>query len=330
MKRTAIFFIFLLMTVTVLVLGVSCSTSTPNAAFVAPVQTVSGSNPTWTFTPTYTATPSPTSTPVFPVSGFNSPYGLAIDSTGKEYVGDNTNNGTVWQYIGGVPNSSWPNGRIKTDGLSYTSPKAIAADSLNNIYVVGNGIAEVSKYDNSGNLQAQYMPTGLSTNHQGVACAVTNLYVSDSGNKQIFSLNLPQGTLNTTFNALNTPGTLSTSYIPYGLAANSSGTTIFVVGSDSSIHIYTSAGGAVTTITGFSSPYAVALDSTNNLYVSDTGNHQVEEFTVGNYLQAPYLIFGVGTLQAPEGIAIDSSNNVYVVDSTNNIFYEFSPTGSQL
>ncbi len=317
-----IVFLFLVLNAVALVLAVSCSNQTPNSAFVAPVQTVAASNPTWSATPTFTFTPSPTATPVYPVSGFNAPYALAIDSMGRQYVGD-TGNNSIKQYISGIQ-SSWPAGKPKSTALTYTSPKALTTDSSGNIYVVGNGSAQVTRFDSNGNLAAQYN-LSTSTNLQGLACYGTNLYVSDAGNKKIVALTLPSGTSNATFNG----GTVSTAAYgtPYGLAVNSAGTTVYVAASDNCIHIYTSAGvpASPASIYGFNAPYAVALDSANDLFVSDTGNKQVEEFTVGNYFNAPALIFGQGTLSTPEGVATDPSGNVYVVDSTNNQFYQFVP-----
>lgn len=316
--------LFLMINAAALVLAVSCSNQTPNSAFVAPVQTISASNPTWSPTPTYTFTPSPTATPAFPVSGFNAPYGLAIDSVGRQYVGDTSNN-SIKQYINGIQ-SSWPAGKAKSTALTYTSPKALTTDSSGNIYVVGNGVAEVSKYDSNGNLITQYTPASMSTTLQGLACSGTNLYISDAGNKQIVAITLPLGTVNAGFNSGTALSTASYG-TPYGLAVDSHGN-IYVAASDNCIHIYTSAGVANSpaSIYGFNAPYAVAFDSNNDLFVSDTGNKQVEEIAAtNNYQNSPINIFGQGSLSAPEGVATDPAGNVYVVDSVNNLFYQYMP-----
>ncbi len=150
----------------------------------------------------------------------------------------------------------------------------------------------------------------------------TVLYVSDSGNSRIVSLSLPAGGLNTAFNGT---GILPlSSIIPYGLAVDSTGR-LLVAGSDGNVRVYTSAGSVAATIQGFNTPYAVALDVNNNLYVSDTGNHQIEEFgfVSGGYTSSPVNIIGLGTLVNPEGIALDSSANVYVVDSGNGELLQF-------
>ncbi len=320
MKRFVIASLFIGLSLTALVIGISCSSQTPNAALTAPVQTISAINPTYTSTCTNTPTQTATPTPQFPVTGFNGPYALAIDSKNNIYVGD-TGNNLVKQYVNGFV-SAWPSGKSKSAaGLSYTSPKAIAADSLGNIYVVGSG-SVVSKYDANGNLVTTYAAS-MSSNLSGVAVnsASTTLYVSDTGNSQIVSIALPAGGLNGGF---GTSGKLTTAYVPYGLAVDTTGR-LYAAGTDNNVHIYTSAGANASpaTVPGFNQPYAVALDASNNLFVSDTSNGQIEEFNVGGLTGSPSNIIGKGTLSIPEGIALDSSANVYVVDSGNGSLYQF-------
>jgi len=324
MKRILIVFLFTGMGLNVLLLGISCSNQTPNTAFIAPAQTVAANNPAWTPTPTFTFTPTFTITPTpipYPISGFNAPYALAIDSKNNIYVGD-TNNSLIKQYVNGFLNTAWPSGKAKSsNGLSYTSPKAIAVDYAGYLYVVGSGNNVVSKFDPNGNFLVQYTTTLLAMNGPlGVAVnsTATTLYVSDSGNNRIMAFSLPGGA-SSVFESL--------SYVPEGLAVGSNGD-LYVAGSgsiSSNVYIYTLSSPATvpTIIPGFNSPYAVALDSHNDLFVSDKDNKQIEEFTVGNYFNVPASIIGLGMLVSPEGIALDSSANVYVVDSGNSELFQF-------
>ncbi len=98
--------------------------------------------------------------------------------------------------------------------------------------------------------------------------------------------------------------------------------------------------GAAAINSNLSSPYGVAVDSNNNLYIADTVNSLVEKVTptgiitiiAGGGAIAPSLstaqhdaFIPIGgaqlgtfyTLSSPYGVAVDASGNVYIADTTN-------------
>lgn len=77
-------------------------------------------------------------------------------------------------------------------------------------------------------------------------------------------------------------------------------------------------------------PEAIALDTTGNVYVADTGNNRVETFTsTGTYETAwGGAGSGNGQFNQPHGIAVDSSADVYVADTANNRIQKFTATGA--
>jgi phospholipase C len=74
-------------------------------------------------------------------------------------------------------------------------------------------------------------------------------------------------------------------------------------------------------------PYGVAVDSSGNVWASDTGHNAIAEFTASGRLIKE---IGRGRLDHPEGIAIDSSGDIWAAVTGSNSVAEFSPSGTLL
>ncbi len=74
------------------------------------------------------------------------------------------------------------------------------------------------------------------------------------------------------------------------------------------------------------SPAGIAMDSSGDLWVADTANHRIQEFSsTGSYLaQFGSEGTGNGQFKEPDGIAIDAKNNIWVSDQANNNVQEFN------
>jgi YD repeat-containing protein len=79
-------------------------------------------------------------------------------------------------------------------------------------------------------------------------------------------------------------------------------------------------------------PVDIAAVSGTFLYVTDTGNSRIQEYSaVGEYLrQFGTAGTGNGQLKEPHGVALDSSSHVWVVDTGNNRVQELSFTGEYM
>lgn len=97
--------------------------------------------------------------------------------------------------------------------------------------------------------------------------------------------------------------------------------------------IRTIGGTAAGTANGeFSGPCGITVDSSGNVWVADTWNSRIQEFSAtGQFLQTVGT-FGSGNGQVvrPYGITMDVSGSVWVADTWNHRIQEFSSSGAWL
>src|ERR1700722_8253284 len=96
-----------------------------------------------------------------------------------------------------------------------------------------------------------------------------------------------------------------------------------------------SANGA-TNLAQFQNPGGVAMDSSGNIFVADTGNDIIRKITpngtVSTFAGSPGIVGSVdgnsALFNAPQSVAVDSSGNVYVTDTGNFTIRKIISTGT--
>jgi len=243
----------------------------------------------------------------------NAPAGLAIDSTGALYIADSGNNQVRKVY----------NGVIIT--VFHTpAPTGVAVDSTGMLYVAA----------------PSYFGTVVQA-ISGVASA-RDLTVDSSGDiyttSGAFVLEIPSGGSVTTiagsgaspnFAGDGGPATSAELNSPAGIAVDSSGNWYIADTANNRIRMVNAAG-TISTIAGtgtagssgdngpataaqLNRPQGIAIDSSNNLYVADTGNNEVREIT-----PAGTITTIASQLNNPLSVAVDGQGSVYIADAGNN------------
>ena len=195
-------------------------------------------------------------------------------------------------------------------------PSAIVFDATGNLYFAETGNHIIRKVDSVGNItiiagtgtQGFSGDLGPATSAaldspQGLALdTASNLYIADTHNQRIRKLNLTTGVITT-------------------IAGSTSGFS----------------GDGVSALSAqLSLPTALALDSSGNLYIADTGNHRIRKLNLTTTIIT--TIAGSGTqgysgdtgpatsaaIDSPTGIALDASSNLYLADTHNHRIREIN------
>jgi trimeric autotransporter adhesin len=239
------------------------------------------------------------------------PEGLAVDAAGNlfasDYVvitdsqGDNFYAGRILKITSSGSTETFADGQGDKHGLQ--SPRGIALAASGALYVADNAAGGVWKISSSG---VMLIAGDESTQLVGVAVDSSgNVYFSDTSQSRIVKVS-PQGDL-----------------------AN-------VVG-DGTRGSYWGDGGPATEA-GLNLPLGVAVDTSENVYIADTGNSRVRKVSPDGVITT---IAGTGTsgysgdggpateaqLRGPASLAVDASGSLYIADYLDHRIRKVSPDG---
>jgi sugar lactone lactonase YvrE len=238
-------------------------------------------------------------------ASFNGPWGVAVDSSGNVYVGDWGNE---------IIREITPGGLVSTfandSSLEFDQPMGVAVDSSGNVYVADEGYFEILELTPGGvlsNFAGQYLVSGAANGPGNIASfwapygvavdASGNIYVADEANNLIRKIT--PGWVVSTFAGsgscgfANGSGTSASFCGPMGVAVDTAGN-VYVADNYFSLIREITPGGLVTTLAGtksigstngngtcasFKYPTAVAVDSSGNVYVADTGNSMIRKIS---------------------------------------------------
>ncbi|OJJ19190.1 hypothetical protein BKI52_20475 [marine bacterium AO1-C] len=252
------------------------------------------------------------------------PYRMALDPQGDIYFTDDH-----YTYVGKVEASTgflirvagngssgytsgyWGDGGLATSA-GLASPRGITRDAVGNLYIADMSNHRVRKIDANTGIITTIAGTGTSgfsgdggsatsaqlKNPAGLVLDATgNLFITDAGNSRIRKIDANTGIITT----IAGDGT-------FGFAGD----------------------GGLATAAKFNGLNGIALDASDNLYLTDAFNYRIRKINLTTGVITTVAGDGVrrfggdggpataASFNVPEGLVIDNSGNLYIADQYNN------------
>ncbi|WP_400190935.1 IPT/TIG domain-containing protein [Hymenobacter sp. B81] len=201
---------------------------------------------------------------------FNAPFGMAVDGSGNLFI---------------------------TDAINHRIRKVSGATGIITT-VAGNGSAGFSGDGMAATSARLNLPQGVAVDGSG------NLFIADGGNRCIRKVSAATGVITTVagtggtggFSGDGGPATSARLGSSYGVAVDGSGNLFIADRNNNRIRRVSAATGIITTVAGtgtagfggdggpatsaqFNDPRGVAVHSSGNLFITDTGNNRIRQLT---------------------------------------------------
>ena len=245
----------------------------------------------------------------------NDPSYVAVDSSGDLFIADfgnsvirevNPSTGVITTVAGnGTPGYSGDG--YQATAAELNSPQGIALDSAGDLFIADTGNQRIREVN---------FLTGVITTVAGFG---GGLYGGDGGPATAARLCRPAGI------ALDSAGDLfiaDTGNSVIREVDHATGVITTVAGNRINMWSYSGDGGPATDA-GLNQPMGIAVDSTGDLFIADTGNSVIREV---NPATGVITTVTDAFVSNPRGLAVDAAGDLFIADTGNNRVREVAST----
>jgi hypothetical protein len=270
--------------------------------------------------------------------------GIAVAAHGDVYVGDAGRNriqelnsdGRLVRVLDGRSAGHGGFDFIKP-GESASDAQGIApvrVDAGGNVYVADTGHYLIEKFAPSGRFVGSWGGNGFKPGQFGDG-RIVGLALDDHGH--VFATDDLAGDY--TVQEYSSNGSFMSRFGPkdnqpgqptggVGAAAAGPGGELFLTDDHLNAIIRYSPGGKLDGDFGsdvLSGPEGVTIDRSGHLFVANTGNGSIDEFTPGGHLVATYAGSGTSAFKDPTAVAVDDKGALYVYDQDRSALLKLEP-----
>ncbi len=261
--------------------------------------------------------------------GVKAPHGIAIAPSGNVYLAD-SGGGCIIEYnANGEYKLKF--GKEGSGEGQFKEPDGVAVSPNGNVYVADTGNNRVQEFTEKGVYVGKFGKEGVGAGQfkgpAGIAVGSgEEVYVADTANNRIERWGGSSSGLNLVHTTVYDPMTgkvLETRSPAAGTAKEE----------EAALYTFKTAfGNEGEESHRLHEPGGVAVAPSGTVYVADTKDSRVEEFSSsGEYLlQFGKEGSGNGEFKHPEGIAVAANGNVYVADTSNGRVQEFKEKGEYI
>ncbi|CAF1116879.1 unnamed protein product [Rotaria sordida] len=241
----------------------------------------------------------------------NNPWGIYVDANQAVFIADRGNH-RVQRWDNGVLSGVTVAGTTGSSGswsYQFNNPTALIVDPLGYIYVLDSTNARIQKWWPGAFYGSTVFAASFSSPLGMQLDRLNNLVIADTNNHRIVS-----------FGLLCPPTTTTTALPPTSTTSQICATAVWSQGSSSLAGLSGNVGSSTSLL---NSPSDVAFDRYLNLYVADTANHRIQQFSSGSLIGTTVAGVsgssgsGYSQLNSPSAIYVDANRTMYILDMSN-------------
>ena len=231
-------------------------------------------------------------------SGFNNPFGIAIQSDGKIIIADTGNNVIRRMNADGTG--------IVNLNYTFTNPTGVAVQSDGKILIAdfGNNAIKRMNADGSGLVTVK---SGINQPRGVAVLADGRILYAETGSSRVMRMN-SNGSGATQLGGSNFSS-------PFSVTVQADGKILVVDTGNNAIKLMNANGSGVTTlVSGLNQPRSIAVQSDGKILFSDTNNNLIKRMNADGS-----NVINIGnSIQSPTGIAIQTDGKIIVANFSSN------------